>query len=88
MLTDSLTGDRLTLVDERALEYRQRELYGDEFLPSNGHLVFSETELDRMSHTMLRRLAQHADSDEVSGRSTRIELKKFFHGQHELSDFS
>lgn len=54
---------------------------------SNGDPVFTKEELDRMSNTMLRRLAANADTDEINGKSLRLEIVSYFRCQKSFEDF-
>lgn len=67
----SVTDNRI--VDETALE--------------NNDPVFTQEELDRMSNTMLRRLAANAETNEINGKSLRLEIVSYFRCQRSLGDY-
>ena len=65
----------LRIVDETALDV------GDT------HLIFTRDELNRMSNTMLRRLAANANTDVINGKSTRLEIVSYLNCQKSLIEF-
>lgn len=52
-----------------------------------GDPVFTTQEVQRMDMNLLRNLAAEANSDAVSGRSTKLELQGYFARQRTLSDY-
>lgn len=75
----------LRLTNETACDYTFEDLVDGMHL-SGGDLRFTHEQLDRMDNQVLRRLAAAVESDEVSGRSTKLEIKSFFAVQKTLSD--
>jgi hypothetical protein len=65
----------MQLVKERALER------GDY------NLIFTQQQLDQMSNTMLRRLAAAADTDEINGKSVKLQIQSYLRCQASLSDY-
>lgn len=51
-------------------------------------LVFTADEWDSFEHHFKRRLAGAADTDEISGRSTMLELRSFFVCQRSLGEYA
>lgn len=66
----------MQLVNERALERGDTDL------------IFTQEQLDRMSNTMLRRLAAAANSDEINGKSVKLQIQSYLRCQHSLTDYS
>lgn len=60
----------------------------DETAVDNGDPIFTEAELERMSHTMLRRLAAEASTSEINGKSNKLLITLYFKGQKSLDEFS
>lgn len=83
---DTPTSD-LSLVNETALDREFDQLTDFDAHKDWGDLRFTQEQLDQMSNQMLRRLAQHADTDEISGRSVKLEIKEFFGVQRSLSEY-
>jgi hypothetical protein len=77
----------LTLVDETALDKEFDKLTDFDADKDWGDLRFTSEQLDKMSNHMLRKLAQHADTSAVSGRSTKLEIKSYFCVQRSLSEY-
>ena len=50
-------------------------------------LTFSAEEWDRFEQHFKRRLAGQADTDEISGRSTMLEIRSYFVTQRTLSEY-
>jgi hypothetical protein len=65
------------LVAERALERGEVE-----------DLLFTAEQFDEFDQHFKRRLAGAADSDEISGRSTFLEIRAFFVVQRSLSEYA
>ena len=55
---------------------------------ANGDPVFTAAELNRMSNTMVRRLAANADTDEIHGKSPRFQIESYFRVQRSLTEYS
>jgi len=51
------------------------------------HLIFTREQLDRMSNTMLRRLAAAANSDEINGKSVKLQIHYYLACQRTLSEY-
>jgi len=51
------------------------------------HLVFTREELQKMSNTMIRRLASEFDSDSVNGKSPRFVIESALACQTDLSRY-
>ena len=50
----------------------------DEHASDNGDPTYTYGELEAMNHQRLRNMAAEADTDAVSGRSTKLELYAYF----------
>ena len=50
-------------------------------------LVFTRAEFDALTKRMWRRLAAAADSEEISGRSTKLEVMSYYCGQRSLDEY-
>ncbi len=50
-------------------------------------LIFTQEQLDRMSNTMIRRLAAASVSDEVDGKSVKLQIHAYLCGQHTLTEY-
>jgi len=61
------TTPSLDLVAETAIERGESD-----------HMIFTAAEWDSFDHHFKRRLAGAADTDEISGRSTMLELRSYF----------
>lgn len=66
----------IQLVKERALERGDTEL------------IFTQEQLDAMSNTMIRRLAAAANSDEINGKSVKLQIHSYLRCQASLSDYA
>lgn len=66
----------MQLVNERALERGDTDL------------IFTQEQLDRMSNTMLRRLAAAANSEEINGKSVKLQIQSYLRCQHSLTDYN
>jgi hypothetical protein len=51
-------------------------------------LIFTQAQLERMSNTMIRRLAAASRSDEINGKSVKLEIYSYFCGQHTLTEYA
>jgi len=76
MSTQSATPS-LDLVAETAIERGESD-----------HMIFTAAEWDSFDHHFKRRLAGAADTDEISGRSTMLEIRSYCVRQTTLSDYS
>ena len=65
------------LVAENAIERGETE-----------DLTFTAAEWDGFEQHFKRRLAGSADTDEISGRSTMLEIRSYFVVQRELSEYA
>jgi len=72
-LHDTSAGS-LSLVSETAIDT------GDD-------LIFTAEEFDRFDHNLKRNLASQAQSDEINGKSNKLEMRAYFVCQHTLLDF-
>jgi hypothetical protein len=52
------------------------------------NLIFTGEQVDRMSNTMLRRLAAAANSDEINGKSVQLQIKYYLACQHSLTEYA
>jgi len=75
MSTQSATPS-LDLVQETAIERGESD-----------HMIFTAAEWDSFDHHFKRRLAGAADTDEISGRSTMLELRSYFVRQTTLGQY-
>ena len=50
-------------------------------------LIFTDEQLDRMSNTMLRRLAAAANSDEINGKSVQLQIRYYLACQYSLTEY-
>jgi len=50
-------------------------------------LIFTHEQLDRMSNTMLRRLAASANSEEINGKSVQLQIRYYLACQHSLTEY-
>jgi hypothetical protein len=50
-------------------------------------MIFRADEFDEFGQHFKRRLAAAADTDEISGRSTLLEIRSYFVGQRCLSEY-
>lgn len=70
-------GPSLTLVKETAIERGESE-----------QMIFTAEEFAQFDHHFKRRLAGAADTDEISGRSTMLEIKSYFVRQRSLAEYA
>mgnify|MGYP000276437002 CR=1 FL=1 len=77
MSTQQGTSPSLQLVKETAIERGESE-----------QMIFTKEQFDQFGQHFKRRLAGAAKSDEISGRSTMLEIQSFFVRQYTLSQFS
>ena len=63
----------LRIVDETALD--------------NGDEVFTMDQLEQMDAQLLRRLAAHANTDCINGKSVFLEIRSYFARQRTLTEF-
>jgi hypothetical protein len=77
----------LSLVDETAIDKHFDDLVTFDANRVHGDLRFTSEQLDKMNNQMLRRLAQYADTDEINGKSTQLEIRTYFHTQRSLSEY-
>jgi len=75
MSTQSATPS-LDLVAETAIERGESD-----------YMIFTAAEWDSFDHHFKRRLAGAADTDEISGRSTMLELRSYFVRQTTLGQY-
>lgn len=68
------TTPSLDLVKETAIERGESD-----------QMVFTAEQFDRFDHHFKRRLAGEADTDEISGRSTMLEIRSYFVRQTTLN---
>lgn len=54
----------------------------------NGDPVFTNDQLEKMSSTMLRRLAAHSDTECINGKSPRYIITCYFSCQRSLTEYS
>ena len=54
----------------------------------NGEEAYTVEQLNKMSNTMLRRLAANADTDVVNGKSTKMEIISYHRCQRSLTEYS
>lgn len=66
----------MQLVEQRALERGDTDL------------IFTQEQLERMSNTMLRRLAAAANTDEINGKSVKLQIQSYLRCQHSLNDYN
>lgn len=52
------------------------------------HLIVTAEEFDNMDRDMKRRLAGAANTDEISGRSTLLEIKSYCVRQRTLTEYA
>ena len=67
----------LKLVQETAIERGESE-----------DMIFTADEWDGFEQHFKRRLTGAADTDEISGRSTMLEIRSYFVVQRELSEYA
>jgi len=67
----------LQLVQETAIERGESE-----------QMIFTHEQFSRFDQHFKRRLAGAADTDEITGRSTMLEIKSYFCRQRSLSDYA
>jgi len=67
----------LSLVQETAIERGE-----------TNDMIFTAEQWERFDHHFKRRLAGAADSNEISGRSTMLELRSFFVCQRTLGEYA
>ena len=77
----------LRLVQETAADYDFQELCVDDLDIQFGDLRFTRQQLEAMDSQFLRRLAAAVESDEINGKSTRLEIQSFFGVQSTLADY-
>jgi hypothetical protein len=77
----------LRLVQETACDYDFEKLCVDDLDIQFGDLRFTRAQLQAMDSQFLRRLAAAVESDEINGKSTRLEIESFFAVQSTLSDY-
>ena len=77
MTTDNGPTRIPTLVAETALERGEVD-----------DLVFTAAEWEQFDQHFKRRLAGAADTDEISGRSTELEMRSYYVRQRSLEDFT
>jgi hypothetical protein len=73
----STQSPTLQLVKETAIERGESE-----------DMIFTQEQWDNFEQHFKRRLAGAADTDEISGRSTMLELRSFFVRQRSLSEYA
>jgi len=66
----------LDLVQETAIERGESD-----------QMIFTADEWDRFEQHFKRRLAGAADTDEISGRSTMLEIRSFYVRQKSLDEY-
>lgn len=50
-------------------------------------LIFTREEFERFDQHFKRRLAGAADTDEITGKSTMLEIRSYFCGQRSLGEY-
>jgi len=65
----------LSLVDETAVD------------TGDGHLIMTPEAFDNIDPQFRRRLAAAANTDEINGKSTALEMKYYFCRQRSLTDY-
>lgn len=73
----STQSPALSLVKETAIERGESD-----------DMIFTHEEWDRFEQHFKRRLAGAADTDEISGRSTMLEIRSYCVCQYTLDEFS
>ena len=76
MSTQQGTSLSLQLVKETAIERGESE-----------QMIFTKEQFDEFGQHFKRRLAGAADSDEISGRSTMLEIRSYFIRQRSLAEY-
>jgi hypothetical protein len=76
MSTESATPSSLQLVKETAIERGESE-----------DMIFTAEEWEQFDQHFKRRLAGAANTDEISGRSTMLEVRSYFIRQRTLSEY-
>lgn len=77
----------LSLVDETALDRDLEDLVTFDIHREWGDLRFTAEQLDGFSNQMMRKLAQYASTDEINGKSTKLEIRTYFLTQRSLSEY-
>lgn len=54
----------------------------------NHDFIFTSEQLKEFDTHLLRNLAAHANTDEVNGKSTALEMQAYFRCQRSLSEFA
>jgi hypothetical protein len=73
----SMDSPTLQLVQETAIERGEGE-----------DMIFTREQWEQFDQHFKRRLAGAADTDEISGRSTMLEIRSYCVRQYSLQDFS
>jgi len=71
-LHDTSAGS-LSLVSETAID--------------NGDLIFTKSEFENLHYQYVRNLAAEANTDEINGKSNRLEIQSYFVCQRALDEF-
>ena len=74
--TESTPATPLKIVAEDAIERNEAD-----------DLTFTAAEFDRFDQHFKRRLAGAADTDEISGKSTLLEIRSYFVKQRSLGEY-
>jgi len=77
MSTDRPTSPSLQLVKETAIERGESD-----------DMIFTQEQWDNFEQHFKRRLAGAADTEEISGRSTLLEMRSFFVCQRSLTEYT
>jgi hypothetical protein len=77
MSAQSGGGMSLELVQETAIERGESD-----------DMIFTREEFARFDHHFKRRLAGEANTDEISGRSTMLEIQAYYVRQRTLGEYS
>ena len=77
MSAQSSTPSSLQLVKETAIERGESE-----------DMIFTAEQFEKFDQHFKRRLAGAADTDEISGRSTMLEIRSFLVCQYTLDEFA
>jgi hypothetical protein len=77
MSTQPGGGMSMELVQETAVERGESD-----------DMIFTREEFARFDHHFKRRLAGEADTDEISGRSTMLEIQAYFVRQRSLGEYA
>ena len=77
MSTDRPTSPSLQLVKETAIERGESD-----------DMIFTREQFERFDQHFKRRLAGAANTDEISGRSTMLEIRSYLVRQRSLNEYA